>query len=173
MAAFSALVGMSLLPVDEAYLAQCLAAFKRIVEAGVPADAVVAAYGSYASYWRERRRKCGEWRPMHLLNWLRQRPNEQIRREVAERDERWRRALGQSGRKGRVRPTHESPRIERCLDGDEPIYFVTDERGGRIVRGSRGVHHPTLVMGLYEHMYAMETLEREGRGRGGDPWGRA
>ena len=106
LAAFSALVGMSLLPVDEAYLAQCLAAFCRLVGAGVTADVVLAAYGSYASYWRERRRKCGEWRPMHLLNWLRQRPNEQIRREVAERDERWRRALGQARRKVRVLPTH-------------------------------------------------------------------
>ena len=162
--AFTELVASSLLPVDDAYLAQALIAFKRLVEAGVPADAILSAYGQYAAYWRDRRRRDGEFRPMHLLNWLRQRPNEQIRHVVAERDERWRRARQASGRRGRSRPTHESPRIERCLDRDKPIYFVTDERGGRIIRGSRGVERPTLVMGLYEHMYALETLEARGRG---------
>jgi hypothetical protein len=165
LAAFSQLVDRSLLPVDDEYLAQNLIAFKRLVDAGVPSDVILVAYGQYAAYWLERRRKKGEFRPMHLLNWLRQRPNEQIRHVIAQRDEHWRRSRQVSGRKGRARPTHENPSIERCLDRGKPIYYVRDERGGRIIRGSRGVEHHTLVMGLYEHMYALETLASKERGK--------
>jgi hypothetical protein len=167
VASFRSLLGRSLLPVDAGYLEDNLRAFAALVGKGVPADAILEAYDGYAAYQSRMEARCGESRPMHLLRWLRQSPNKNITYVLNSRDEEWRRQhpgvtwrRTDSGGRGRdgPRPSHEAPELTRCRDNGRVLWFVIDERGGRIVRGSKDVESLEHARDLYERMY-----EDEGR----------
>lgn len=157
--AFRSLVAESLRPVDPSFVADNRAEFERILSEGVPAEVVLAAYRDYASYQREQA-KSGAFRPMHLLNWLRQRPNKNIQYLMVARSGHAA-PCPQAPRRGsgRDRPafTHDAPRLVRCLDGIVELWHVTDERGGRLVRGSEGVATIEEARALYERMYEHEA----------------
>lgn len=152
--AFQALVEKSVRPVDDEFLDQNLREFGRLIAEGVPADVILEAYDGYAAYQAEMLAKKGESHPLHLLHWLQQRPNKNIQYVLNARDGSWR--SGHMRKRG-ARPTHDRPELQRCLDGSVPVWFVTDERGSRMVTGSRGVESPTRVMTIYQAMYDSET----------------
>lgn len=168
--AFQSLVEKSLRPVDNEFVDQNRREFARIVEEGVPCDVILSAYDDYASYQREQLAEGGTYRPMHLLNWLRQTPNKNIQYLMNARDEQWcdehraamqirqkRQALTQAApNAAQVRHTHENPRLSRCFDKGVPIWFVEDDRGCRRIEGSLGVQEPERARALYERMYEHE-----------------
>ena len=168
MAAFRSLLDKSVLPVDAGYVDGNLKAFAQLVGEGIPADVIIAAYDDYAAYQRRMEAELGESRPMHLLKWLRQSPNKNIQYVLNSRDEEWLRehpiaarrcATGGRGKPAkRSRPTHENPDLSKCRDRGRALWFVTDERGARIVRGSEGVESVTQARELYQRMYENEGL---------------
>lgn len=165
VAAFNALVSRSLRPVDGGYVERNLREFARLVSEGVPADVILTAYDEYAGYQRQMLREQGESRPMHLLNWLRQRPNTNIQYVLNRLDDEWaRKGEYQGTRRGKRAPaTHENPRLERLIDGGTRVWHVTDERGGRLIEGSLGVDSPAQAMALYQAMYEREDPANSGR----------
>ena len=154
--AFQALVEKSVRPVDAEYLNKNLREFGQLIAEGVPADVIIEAYDGYAAYQAQMLEKMGENRPLHLLHWLQQRPNKNIQYVLNARDRSWRSKRSQN--RG-ARPTHERPNLSRCLDKKVPVWFVTDERGSRMVANSRGVESPTRAMALYQAMYDSETSD--------------
>jgi len=154
--AFQALVQKSVRPVDAEYLNKNLREFGQLIAEGVPADVIIEAYDGYAAYQAQMLEKMGENRPLHLLHWLQQRPNKNIQYVLNARDRSWRSKRSQN--RG-ARPTHERPNLSRCLDKKVPVWFVTDERGSRMVANSRGVESPTRAMALYQAMYDSETSD--------------
>ena len=156
--AFETLLRASVRPVGAKYVDVNRAEFARIVRAGVPCGVILEAYGNYARYQREQAAARGELRCMHLLTWLRQNPNKNIqyvlngkssewvaghrgavsaasgrgRRVVPERRER----VPESMAKGRC--SHQEPKPDLCIDRSAVVWYVVDERGGRLVQGSRG-----------------------------------
>lgn len=154
--AFQALVEKSVRPVDAEYLNKNLREFGQLIAEGVPADVIIEAYDGYAAYQAQMLEKIGENRPLHLLHWLQQRPNKNIQYVLNARDRSWRSKRSQN--RG-ARPAHERPNLSRCLDKKVPVWFVTDERGSRMVANSRGVESPTRAMALYQAMYDSETSD--------------
>ena len=173
LAEFRELVRRSVLPVDEEFMGANLKAYARLIDAGVPADVIVAAYTDYSYYQHGLRQKTGEWHPMHLLTWLTQKPNKNIRYVLEHRDQQWieERKRSEPPRGARWKrqgesPSHENPQIMRCRgDKGAAVWFVTDERGGRRIPAADGVESPTRVLKLYELMYAQESRERAERSR--------
>lgn len=165
LSAFRTLLDQSVRPVDASYVAKNLSAFKALLAEGITADVILEAYGAYADYQRRMLAEHGENRPMHLLKWLRQRPNSNIQYVLKARDERWRNEGARGTWQGpttpqKPKPTHDEPRLTRCRDNGRPVWFVTDERGDRLVEGSRGVSSRTQALALYEAMYESETPGR-------------
>lgn len=165
VAAFNALVSKSLRPVDAGYVEQNLREFAHLISEGVGADVILTAYDEYAGYQRQMLRERGENRPMHLLNWLRQKPNTNIQYVLNRLDgERPRRGDHLATRRGRKPPaSHENPRLDRLVDDGTHVWHVTDERGGRLIEGSRGIDSPTQAMALYQAMYEREDPAHAGR----------
>lgn len=151
--AFRSLVDRSVRPVDPGYLKQNLREFRALLAEGIPAEVILEAYDGYAEFQAQMMAEHGENRPLHLLHWLRQRPNNNIQYVLNAHDGEWQRQ--QRARKA-ARPTHGDPELTRCRDAQGVLWFAADERGGRIVEGSRGVESPTRARELYERMYERE-----------------
>ena len=156
--AFESLLRASVRPVGAKYVDVNRAEFTRIVRAGVPCGVILEAYGNYARYHREQEAAEGQMRCMHLLTWLRQNPNKNIQYVLNSKSSEWvtshRGAVSAaSGRGRRVVPerrervpesmakgrcSHREPKPDRCIDRSTVVWYVVDERGGRLVQGSRG-----------------------------------
>ncbi len=158
-AAFAELLRMSVRPVDNAYVDANHREFVRLLGEGVDAEVILTAYSECAEYQRRIRMETGESRPMHLLNWLRQRPNTNIQYVLNRLDPSWRpRHPGTSSGQGQKEdiPSHEQPLLRRCRDGGKAIWLATDEHGTRIVEGSEGVESLETARRLYETMRKAE-----------------
>ena len=177
--AFQSLLRASVRPVDAKFVDENRAEFKRLVCAGVPCDVILEAYGQYARYHREQAAAGGELRCMHLLTWLRQNPNKNIQYLLNAKDDEW-----VQGHRGAVRAataekrqrvaerrervpnlpkrkySHQEPKLDRCIDRNTVVWYVVDDRGGRLVQGSKGVMGIEEARRLYETMYEEETAGR-------------
>lgn len=165
LSAFRTLLDHSVRPVDASYVGKNLTAFRALIAEGITADVILEAYEAYADYQRRMLAEHGENRPMHLLKWLRQRPNSNIQYVLNARDERWRHERSSKARRDATgsrqpRPSHENPRLERLVERGTHLWFVTDERGSRFVDRSRGVESHAQALALYEQMYRDETPDR-------------
>lgn len=165
LSAFRTLLDRSVRPVDASFVGKNLTAFKALIAEGITADVILEAYEAYADYQRRMLAEHGENRPMHLLNWLRQRPNSNIQYVLNARDERWRherssRARRDAAESRQPKPSHENPRLERLVERGTHLWYVTDERGSRLVDRSRGVESHAQALALYEQMYKDETPGR-------------
>jgi hypothetical protein len=178
--AFESLLRASIRPVGAKYVDDNRAEFARIVRAGVPCGVILEAYGNYARYQREQAAARGELRCMHLLTWLRQNPNKNIQYLLNAQDDGWvashRGAVSAASGRGRQKVTerqervsggtakgkysHQEPRLDRCIDRNTVVWYVVDERGGRLVQGSRGVTDRDDARRLYDAMYEEETTGR-------------
>jgi hypothetical protein len=178
--AFESLLRASIRPVGAKYVDDNRAEFTRLICSGVSSDLILQAYSDYARYQREQADAGRPMRCMHLLTWLRQNPNKNIQYLLNAQDDGWvashRGAVSAASSRGRQKVTerqervlgttakgkysHQEPRLDRCIDRNTVVWYVVDERGGRLVQGSRGVTDRDDARRLYDAMYEEETTGR-------------
>ena len=177
--ALESLLRASIRPVDAKCVDENREELKRPVRAGVPCDAILQACGDYARYQREQAADGQQTRRAHLLTWLKQNPNRNIQYLLNAQNDQWvaghrgavRGALPEarqedSARKERIpdmprrKYTHQDPKPDRRIDRQTVVWYVEDERGGRLVQGSRGVEGREDARRLCEAMCEEETAGR-------------